>query len=43
MVVDASANKILLEKSYNEAYEILERIAKNDYPYPTTRLELVKE
>ena len=31
MVVDASTNGILLDKSYNEAYEILEKIANNDY------------
>ncbi|KAA3461690.1 hypothetical protein EPI10_028242 [Gossypium australe] len=37
MVVDASANGTLLDKSNNEAYEILERIANNDYQYPTTR------
>ncbi|KAA3484040.1 hypothetical protein EPI10_006152 [Gossypium australe] len=36
MVVDASVNGTLLGKSYNEAYEILERIANNDYQYPTT-------
>ncbi|KAA3467056.1 Retrotransposon gag protein [Gossypium australe] len=39
MVVDASANDTLLDKSYNEAYEILERIANNDYQYPTIRVE----
>ncbi|KAA3487524.1 protein FAR1-RELATED SEQUENCE 5-like [Gossypium australe] len=38
MVVDASANGTLLDKSYNEAHEILERIANNDYQYPTTRV-----
>ncbi|KAA3461917.1 Retrotransposon gag protein [Gossypium australe] len=36
MVVDASANGTLFDKSYNEAYEILERIANNDYQYPNT-------
>ncbi|KAA3466224.1 Pol polyprotein [Gossypium australe] len=36
MVVDVSTNRTLLDKSYNEAYEILERIANNDYQYPTT-------
>ncbi|KAA3478088.1 Retrotransposon gag protein [Gossypium australe] len=39
MVVDTSANGTLLDKSYKEAYEILERIANNDYRYPTTRVE----
>ncbi|KAA3467022.1 bromodomain-containing protein [Gossypium australe] len=35
MVVDASANGVLLSKSYNEAYEIIERIANNNYQWPT--------
>ena len=30
-MVDALANEALLSKSYNEAYEILERIANNNY------------
>lgn len=38
MVVNVSANGALLDKSYNEAYEILELIANNYYQYPTTRL-----
>ncbi|KAA3483203.1 hypothetical protein EPI10_005395 [Gossypium australe] len=38
MVVDKFANGTLLDKSYNEVYEILERIANNDYQYPTTRV-----
>ncbi|KAA3465680.1 hypothetical protein EPI10_000823 [Gossypium australe] len=38
MVVDACVNGTLLDKSYNEAYEILEKIANNDYQYPTTRV-----
>ncbi len=29
--VDASTNKVLLSKSYNETYEILEKIANNNY------------
>ncbi|XP_062100162.1 uncharacterized protein LOC133806042 [Humulus lupulus] len=37
MVVDASANGAFLAKSYNEAYEILERIANNNYQWPTNR------
>ncbi|KAA3469705.1 Retrotransposon gag protein [Gossypium australe] len=40
MVVDTSANGTLLGKSYNEACEILERIANNDYQYPTTRVRI---
>ena len=31
LMVDASANGALLSKCYNEAYEILERIANNNY------------
>ncbi|KAA3484436.1 hypothetical protein EPI10_006520 [Gossypium australe] len=38
MVVDAFANEISLDKSYNDAYEILERTANNNYQYPTTRM-----
>ncbi|KAG8501049.1 hypothetical protein CXB51_003148 [Gossypium anomalum] len=37
MVVDASANGAILSKSYNEAYEIIERIASNSYQWPTNR------
>ncbi|KAJ4705077.1 Retrotransposon gag protein [Melia azedarach] len=37
MVVDASTNGAILAKSYNEAYEILERISNNNYQWPTTR------
>ncbi|KAG8491357.1 hypothetical protein CXB51_014478 [Gossypium anomalum] len=37
MVVDASANGAILSKSYNEAYEIIERIASNNYQWPTNR------
>ena len=37
MIVDASANEALLSKSYTEAYEILERIANNNYQWPSTR------
>ncbi|KAA3461920.1 hypothetical protein EPI10_028454 [Gossypium australe] len=33
MVVDASVNGALLLKSYNEAYEILERISNNNYQW----------
>ena len=31
MVLDASTNGVILSKSYNEAYEILERIPNNNY------------
>ncbi|KAK8595271.1 hypothetical protein V6N13_123151 [Hibiscus sabdariffa] len=38
MVLDASANGTLLDKSPEEAFEILDRIANNDYQFPTSRL-----
>ncbi|KAL4341392.1 hypothetical protein GQ457_08G019850 [Hibiscus cannabinus] len=38
MMLDASANGTLLDKSPEEAFEILDRIANNDYQFPTTRL-----
>ncbi|KAH9668539.1 hypothetical protein KPL70_021450 [Citrus sinensis] len=37
LLVDTSANGALLSKSYTEAYEILERIANNNYQWPSTR------
>ncbi|KAA3461411.1 protein FAR1-RELATED SEQUENCE 5-like [Gossypium australe] len=36
MVFDASTNGTFLGKTYNEAYEILGRIANNDYQYSNT-------
>ncbi|XP_024023163.1 uncharacterized protein LOC112092116 [Morus notabilis] len=36
-IVDASANGAILAKTYNEAYEILERMANNNYQWPTER------
>lgn len=38
ILVYAYGNDTLLDKSYNEAYEILEQITNNDYQYPTTRV-----
>ncbi|XP_062104771.1 uncharacterized protein LOC133816126 [Humulus lupulus] len=38
IVVDALAIMALLAKSYNEAYEILERISNNKCQWPTSRL-----
>ncbi|KAL4284061.1 hypothetical protein GQ457_16G014700 [Hibiscus cannabinus] len=38
MMLDASANGTLLDKSPEEAFEILDRIANNDYQFPTSRL-----
>ena len=37
LMVDASANGALLSKSYNEAYEILDMIANNNYQWPSTK------
>ncbi|XP_052294371.1 uncharacterized protein LOC127901325 [Citrus sinensis] len=37
LMVDISANGALLFKSYTEAYEILERIANNNYQWPSAR------
>ncbi|KAH9780473.1 protein IQ-DOMAIN 31 [Citrus sinensis] len=37
LIVDASANRALLFKSYNEAHEILERITSKNYQWPSTR------
>ncbi|XP_062089610.1 uncharacterized protein LOC133796144 [Humulus lupulus] len=37
MVLDASANGAILSKSYNPAFEILERIASNNYQWSNTR------
>ena len=36
-MVDASENGALLSKSYTEAYEMLERIANNNYQWPLAR------
>ncbi|KAK9008818.1 hypothetical protein V6N11_080296 [Hibiscus sabdariffa] len=38
MMLDASANGKLLDKSPEEAFEILDRIPNNDYQFPTSRL-----
>ena len=36
-IVDALANGAILAKTYNEAYEILERMAHNNYQWPAKR------
>ncbi|KAK8523086.1 hypothetical protein V6N12_047619 [Hibiscus sabdariffa] len=38
MILDTSANGTLLDKSPEEDFEILDRIANNDYQFPTSRL-----
>ncbi|XP_062103056.1 uncharacterized protein LOC133814058 [Humulus lupulus] len=43
MVVDASGNGALLAKSYNEEYEILERISNKNYQWPTSRFSTGKK
>ncbi|XP_052299689.1 uncharacterized protein LOC127903072 [Citrus sinensis] len=42
LMVDASTNGALLSKSYTEAYEILERIANNNYQWPSARQPLIR-
>ena len=41
-MVDASEIGVLLSKSYNEAYESLERIANNNYQWPSTKQAAAK-
>ncbi|XP_024032803.1 uncharacterized protein LOC112095314 [Morus notabilis] len=36
-IVDAAAGGAIFAKSYNDAYEILERMANNNYQWPTER------
>ncbi|KAL4342509.1 hypothetical protein GQ457_08G024560 [Hibiscus cannabinus] len=43
MMLDAAANGTSLDKSAEEAFEILERLASNDYQYPSNRRELVRQ
>ncbi|XP_057803366.1 uncharacterized protein LOC131018669 [Salvia miltiorrhiza] len=43
MVLDASANGAILSKSYDEAYEILERIATNNYQWSNSRAPMGKK
>ncbi|KAL4311744.1 hypothetical protein GQ457_01G025110 [Hibiscus cannabinus] len=38
MMLDASANGTLLDKSPSEAFGILDRISNNDYQFPSSRL-----
>ncbi|KAE8726680.1 hypothetical protein F3Y22_tig00006570pilonHSYRG00206 [Hibiscus syriacus] len=40
MILDASANVTLLEKSPTEVFDILDKIATNDYQFQSTRLEV---
>ncbi|XP_062086155.1 uncharacterized protein LOC133792262 [Humulus lupulus] len=43
MVLDASANGAILSKTYNEAFEILERIASNNYQWSNTRAPISRK
>ena len=38
MLLDASANGTLLDKSPQEAFKILDKIANNNYQFPSSRL-----
>ncbi|KAK9006472.1 hypothetical protein V6N11_035509 [Hibiscus sabdariffa] len=38
MMLDAPVNGTMLDKSHEEAFEILDEIANNDYQFPTSRL-----
>ena len=40
--MDASANGAILAKTYNEAYEILERMAHNNYKWLAKRTIAVR-
>ena len=41
-MMDTSANGALLSKSYTEIYEILERIASNNYQWPSARQSVAR-
>ncbi|KAL4340439.1 hypothetical protein GQ457_08G034750 [Hibiscus cannabinus] len=43
MMLDAAENGTILDKSAEEAFEILDRLANNDYQYPSNRRELVRQ
>ncbi|KAL4281737.1 hypothetical protein GQ457_03G019570 [Hibiscus cannabinus] len=43
MMLDASANGTLLDKSAEEAIEILDRLANNDYQFPSTRRGMARK
>ena len=36
--MDAASNGALMSKTYNEAYELLERMASNNYQWPIERV-----
>ncbi|KAL5540766.1 hypothetical protein UlMin_044089 [Ulmus minor] len=43
LMLDASAGGALLNKSYAEAYELIESIAANSYQWPTSRINTTKK
>ncbi|KAK9187570.1 hypothetical protein WN944_018968 [Citrus x changshan-huyou] len=42
LMIDVLENGAMLYKSYNETYEILERIANNNYQWPSTRQAILR-
>ncbi|KAL4311372.1 hypothetical protein GQ457_01G020000 [Hibiscus cannabinus] len=42
MMLDASANGTLLDKPPRESLKILDKLAQNDYQYPTSRREITR-
>ncbi|KAL4290790.1 hypothetical protein GQ457_14G013030 [Hibiscus cannabinus] len=43
MMLDVAANGTILDKSAEEAFEILDRLANNYYQFPSNRRELVRQ
>ncbi|KAL4309624.1 hypothetical protein GQ457_01G012980 [Hibiscus cannabinus] len=43
MMLDAAANDTILDKSEEEAFKILDRLANNNYQFPSNRRELVRQ
>ena len=42
-MLDAFTSRALLNKSYNEAYDLIESIAANNYQWPTARVNSAKK
>lgn len=43
MIIDVFTNRAILAKTYNEAYDIIERIENNNYQWPTNRISSGKK
>lgn len=43
LMLDASASRALLKKSYTEAYDLIESIVAISYQWPTTRMNSAKK